>query len=98
MHSFMIVKSKGRETRNKPSIKHVTKRKLTFEEEQDSGEEGNGCTNEDGSKSQGGIKYFTSWEPILSANNFARNSVSQTQQKTSKIAVIWVYLPLTRNF
>ena len=43
MHSFVIVKSKERETRNKPSIKHVTKRKLTFEEEQDSGEEGNGC-------------------------------------------------------
>ena len=52
MHSFVIVKSKARETRNKPSIKHVTKRKLTFDEEQDSGEEGNGCTKEDGSKSK----------------------------------------------
>ena len=47
---------------------------------------------------QGGIKYFTSWEPILSAKNFARNSGSQTRQKTSKIAVIWVFLPVTRNF
>ena len=47
---------------------------------------------------QGGIKYFTSWEPILSAKNFARNSRSQTQQKTSKIAVIGVFLPVTRSF
>ena len=35
-------------------------------------------------KWQGGIKYFTSWEPILSAKNFARNSGSQTQQKIPK--------------
>ena len=48
--------------------------------------------------SQGGMKYFTSWEPILSVKNFARNSGSQTRQKTSKIAVIWVFLPVTRNF
>ena len=33
---------------------------------------------------QGGIKYFTSWEPILSAKNFARNSGSQTRQKIPK--------------
>ena len=39
---------------------------------------------------QGGIKYFTSWEPILSGKNFARNSGSQTRQKAFKIAVIWV--------
>ena len=39
---------------------------------------------------QGGIKYFTSWEPILSAKNFARNSGSQTRQRAFKIAVIWV--------
>ena len=39
---------------------------------------------------QGGIKYFTSWEPILSARNFARNSGSQTRQRAFKIAVIWV--------
>ena len=47
---------------------------------------------------QGGMKYFTSWEPILSAKNFARNSGSQTRQKTSKIAVIWVFLPVTKFF
>ena len=47
---------------------------------------------------QGGIKYFTSWEPRLSAKNFARNSVSQMRQKTSKIALNWEFLPMTRNF
>ena len=47
---------------------------------------------------QGGIKYFTSWEPILSANNLARDSGIQPRQKTSKIAVIWVFLLMTRNF
>ena len=47
---------------------------------------------------QGGIKYFASWEPILSAKNFAPNSVSQTRQKMSKIAVIWVFFHMTRNF
>ena len=36
------------------------------------------------SDNQGGIKYFTSWEPILSAKNFARNSGSQTRQKIPK--------------
>ena len=41
---------------------------------------------------QGGIKYFTSWEPILSAENFARNSGSQTRQKMFKIAEILVFL------
>ena len=41
---------------------------------------------------QGGIKYFTSWEPILLAKNFARNSGSQLQQKAFKIAVIWVLI------
>ena len=47
---------------------------------------------------QGGMKYFASWEPILSAKSFARNSRSQTPQKTSKIAVVWVFLLMTRNF
>ena len=51
-----------------------------------------------GLRSQDGIKYFTSWELILSAKNFARNSVSQTRQKTSKIALNWEFLPMTRNF
>lgn len=37
-----------------------------------------------GGVNQGGIKYFTSWEPILSAENFARNSGSQTRQERSK--------------
>ena len=37
---------------------------------------------------QGGIKHFTSWEPMLSGKNFARNSGSQMRQKTWKIAVI----------
>ena len=46
---------------------------------------------------QVGIKYFTSWDPVFSAKNFARNSGSQTRQKMSKIAVIWVFLPETRN-
>ena len=46
---------------------------------------------------QGGIKYFTLWEPVLSAKNFAQNSVSQTRQKTSKIVVIWVFLPMKRK-
>ena len=46
---------------------------------------------------QGGMKYFTSWEPILSAKNFARNT-RKTRQKTSKIAVIWVFLPVTKLF
>ena len=41
---------------------------------------------------QGGIKYFTSWEPILSAINFTRNSGNQTRQKAFKIAVIWELL------
>ena len=41
---------------------------------------------------QGGIKYFTSWEPILLAENFARNSGSQTRQMAFKIAVIWVLI------
>ena len=33
---------------------------------------------------QGRIKYFTSWEPILSAENFTQNSGSQTRQEHSK--------------
>ena len=44
----------------------------------------------DGGIQQGGIKYFTLWEPILSAKSFARNS-SQTRQKVFKTAVIWVF-------
>ena len=47
---------------------------------------------------QDGKEYFTSWEPILSAKYFATNSVSQMRQKTSKIVVIWVFFPMTRNF
>ena len=30
---------------------------------------------------QGGIKHFTSWEPMLSVKNFARNSGSKMRQK-----------------
>ena len=55
---------------------------------------------------QSGIKYFTSWELILSAKNFARNS----RQKIFKILLIWVlpwqeisscnrkFLAITRSF
>ena len=43
-----------------------------------------------GNPAQGGIKYFTLWEPILSSKNFAQNIGSQMPQRVSKIAVIWV--------
>ena len=62
------------------------------------GEPDEGGPNSKDGHDQGGMKYFTSWEPILSATNFARNSVSQRRQKTSKIAVIWVFLPVTKSF
>ena len=46
----------------------------------------------------GGIEYFTSWEPILSAKNYVWNRGSQMWQKTSKKAVIWVFLVAWNSF